>query len=63
MIIAVASDHRGVKAVEQIKAIVAQFDHECLDFSPTGVGPVICENSKYLHGNKSAAGNLSKWNS
>lgn len=39
MIIAVASDHRGVKAVEQIKAIVAQLHHECLDFSPSGEGP------------------------
>jgi ribose 5-phosphate isomerase B len=34
MKIAVASDHRGVKAVEQIKAIIAQLNHECLDFSP-----------------------------
>ena len=40
MKIAVASDHRGVKAVEQIKAIIAQLDHECIDFSPTGDGPV-----------------------
>ena len=31
MKIAVANDHRGVKAIEQVKAIIAQLDHECLD--------------------------------
>jgi ribose 5-phosphate isomerase B len=40
MIIAVASDHRGVKAVEQIKAIIAQLQHECLVFGSTGDSPV-----------------------
>ena len=40
MKIAVASDHRGVKAVEQVKAIIAQLNHECLDFSPPGESPV-----------------------
>jgi ribose 5-phosphate isomerase B len=48
MIIAVASDHRGVKAVEQIRAIIAQLDHKCLDFSPTGVGPVDYPDLAYL---------------
>lgn len=32
MKIAVANDHRGVKAIEQVKAIIAQLNHECLDF-------------------------------
>ena len=40
MKIAVASDHRGVKAVEQIKAIIAQLNHECLDLSPGGDDPI-----------------------
>ena len=32
MKIAVANDHRGVKAIEQVKTIIAQLNHECLDF-------------------------------
>ena len=48
MKIAIASDHRGVKAIEQIKAIVAQLDHECLDYSITGEGPVDYPDLAYL---------------
>jgi ribose 5-phosphate isomerase B len=48
MKIAVASDHRGIKAVEQIKAIIAQLDHDCLDFSPTGDRPVDYPDLAYL---------------
>lgn len=48
MKIAVASDHRGVKAVEQIKAIVAQLNHECVDFSPPGDSPVDYPDVAYL---------------
>jgi len=48
MKIAVASDHRGVKAVEQVKAIVAQLNHECLDFSPGGEGPIDYPDVAYL---------------
>ena len=40
MKIAVANDHRGIKAVEQIKAIIAQLDHECVDFGASGESPV-----------------------
>lgn len=40
MIIAVANDHRGVKAVEQIKAIIAQLNHECMHFGSEGDSPV-----------------------
>ena len=37
MKIAVANDHRGADAVEQIKAIISQLEHECVDFgSDTG---------------------------
>jgi len=32
MIIAVASDHRGVRAIEQVKATIAQLNHECVEF-------------------------------
>jgi hypothetical protein len=41
MKIAVANDHRGVSAVEQVKAIVAQLNHETLDFSSTTEQPVV----------------------
>jgi ribose 5-phosphate isomerase B len=40
MKIAVANDHRGVSAVEQVKAIVAQLNHEMLDFSSNTEQPV-----------------------
>ncbi|NLH18391.1 MAG: ribose 5-phosphate isomerase B [Phycisphaerae bacterium] len=40
MKIAVANDHRGVSAVEQVKAIIAQLNHEMLDFSSTTEQPV-----------------------
>ncbi|MBW8015432.1 MAG: ribose 5-phosphate isomerase B [Planctomycetes bacterium] len=40
MKIVVACDHRGFKAIEQVKAIIAQLNHECLDFSPAGDSPV-----------------------
>lgn len=47
MIIAVASDHRGVKAVEQVKAIIAQLKHECLDFGGTDEHPVDYPDKAY----------------
>ena len=40
MKIAVANDHRGVSAVEQVKAMVAQLNHELLDFSSNTEQPV-----------------------
>ncbi len=40
MKIAVANDHRGAKAIEQIKAIVAQLNHECIDFGSGNEGPI-----------------------
>ena len=40
MKIAVANDHRGVKAMEQVKAIIAQLSHECLDFGSNTDQPV-----------------------
>ncbi len=40
MKIAVANDHRGVNAIEQVKAIIAQLNHECIDFSHTSEQPI-----------------------
>ncbi|MBN1456265.1 MAG: ribose 5-phosphate isomerase B [Sedimentisphaerales bacterium] len=40
MKIAVASDHRGVKAIEQVKAIISQLKHECIDFGSNDEHPV-----------------------
>ncbi len=40
MKIAVANDHRGVEAIEQVKAIIAQLKHECVDFSSKTDQPV-----------------------
>ncbi len=40
MKIAVANDHRGGKAIEQVKAIIAQLNHECLDFGSDIEGPI-----------------------
>jgi ribose 5-phosphate isomerase B len=40
MKIAVANDHRGVKAIEQVKAIIAQLNHKCLDFSHNTEQPI-----------------------
>ena len=40
MKIAVANDHRGVKAMEQVKAIIAQLKHECIDFGSDSDQPI-----------------------
>ena len=48
MKIAVANDHRGVSAVEQVKAIVAQLNHETLDFSSTTEQPVDYPDLAYV---------------
>ena len=40
MKIAVANDHRGVEAIQQVKAIIAQLNHECIDFGSDGEQPV-----------------------
>ena len=40
MKIAVGNDHRGVKAINQVKAIIAQLDHECIDFGSNSDQPV-----------------------
>jgi ribose 5-phosphate isomerase B len=40
MKIAVANDHRGIKAIEQVKAIIAQLNHECVDFGKEKEQPI-----------------------
>ena len=40
MKVAVASDHRGYEAKEQIKAIITQLGHETVDFGTTDSNPV-----------------------
>ena len=40
MKIALANDHRGVKAIEQIKAIISQLEHECVHFGADDEHPV-----------------------
>ena len=48
MKIAVANDHRGVKAVEQVKAIIAQLNHECVDLGSYEEHPVDYPDRAYL---------------
>lgn len=47
MKIAIANDHRGVKAVEQVKAIIAQLNHECVDFSHNTEQPIDYPDAAY----------------
>jgi ribose 5-phosphate isomerase B len=48
MKVAVGSDHRGFDAKEQIKAIVAQMGHECMDFGTDGTHPVDYPDLAYI---------------
>ncbi|MBL7215041.1 MAG: ribose 5-phosphate isomerase B [Phycisphaerae bacterium] len=48
MRIAVANDHRGHKAIEQIKAIISQLGMECVDFSIPSDQPVDYPDTAYL---------------
>jgi len=56
MKIAVANDHRGVKAIEQVKAIIAQLNHECLDFSHDTEQPVDYPDAAYQAANTVSRG-------
>jgi len=47
MKIAVANDHRGVKAIEEVKAIIAQLGHECLDLSHKSEQPIDYPDAAY----------------
>jgi len=48
MKIAVGSDHRGFEAKQQIKAIVAQLGHECIDVGTGDNNPVDYPDTAYL---------------
>ncbi|MBN1359940.1 MAG: ribose 5-phosphate isomerase B [Sedimentisphaerales bacterium] len=48
MKIAIGSDHRGYDAKQQIKAIVAQLGHECVDFGTDGAHPVDYPDLAYI---------------
>jgi len=48
MKIAVASDHRGFEAKQQIKAILTQLGHECIDFGTNDSNPVDYPDHAYL---------------
>ena len=47
MKVAVANDHRGVKAIEQVKAIVAQLNHECIDYGSSSEQPIDYPDAAY----------------
>jgi ribose 5-phosphate isomerase B len=48
MKVAVANDHRGIEAKEQIKAIVTELGNECVDFGTNSEGPVDYPDLAYL---------------
>jgi len=48
MKIAVGSDHRGFEAKQQIKAIIAESGHECIDFGTNDSNPVDYPDPAYL---------------
>lgn len=48
MKIVVGSDHRGVEAKEQIKAIVVQLGHEAVDIGVSGSEPVDYPDTAYV---------------
>ncbi len=48
MKVAVANDHRGVKAIQEVKAIISQLNHECVDFGSTEDRPVDYPDVAYL---------------
>ena len=47
MKIAVGSDHRGFEVKERIKAIIAELNHECIDFGTNDSNPVDYPDSAY----------------
>ncbi len=48
MKIAVGNDHRGFEAKQQIKAIITQLGHECIDFGAADNNPVDYPDLAYL---------------
>ncbi|AQT69018.1 Putative sugar phosphate isomerase YwlF [Anaerohalosphaera lusitana] len=60
MKIAVASDHRGIKAVEQIKATVAELDHEYIDLGCCNDHPVDYPDVAYLAAEAVSSGKVDR---
>ena len=48
MKIAIGSDHRGFETKEQIKTIITQLGHECIDFGTADSNPVDYPDVAYL---------------
>ena len=48
MKIAVGSDHRGFEAKQQIKSLITQLGHECVDFGTGNSEPVDYPDTAYL---------------
>jgi ribose 5-phosphate isomerase B len=48
MKVAVANDHRGLEAKEQVKAIVTELGHQCVDFGTSVEGPVDYPDVAYM---------------
>ncbi|OHB58659.1 MAG: ribose 5-phosphate isomerase B [Planctomycetes bacterium RBG_13_44_8b] len=48
MKVAVANDHRGIEAKEQIKAIITELGHKCIDFGISAEGPADYPDMAYL---------------
>ena len=55
MKVAVANDHRGIEAKEQVKAIITELNHQCVDFGTSVEGPIDYPDVAYA-----AAGAVSK---
>ncbi len=48
MKIAVGNDHRGFEVKQQVKAIISQLGHECIDFGSADSNPVDYPDPDYL---------------
>ena len=48
MKVAVANDHRGVKAITEVKAIISQLSHDCVDFGCIEDRPIDYPDVAYL---------------
>lgn len=56
MKVAVANDHRGYAAIEQIKVIISQLGFECIDCSTSGDQPVDYPDTAYIAANTVSKG-------
>ncbi|MBN1787013.1 MAG: ribose 5-phosphate isomerase B [Sedimentisphaerales bacterium] len=48
MKVAVGNDHRGMEAKEQVKAIITEMGHKCIDFGISAEGPADYPDLAYL---------------